>query len=839
MSDTKETGERGSSGRRPLTLKRTVESGTVRQNLSGGRQKGVVVETRKKRTIQPKGVKPTVKKVEKKVIKETAETPPADAAVSSLTDQEREARQKALASAQVRQEEDRIRAEETAARRKEEDERRAREREEEERRRAEEEARLTAEKEVKQREQEANDRREEQERLDAERAAAMEAARGDEEESRSNTLGGRIKKKTPAQKPQQKTKGEPRRRQGKLTIAQALDDSERTRSLASMRRKREREKRQAQGIAPDQVVREVVVPEAISIKDLAERMAIRSVDVIKVLMKQGQMVTVNDVIDADTAQLIAEEYGHTVKRVADSDVEEAIQGPEDSEDQLAPRAPVVTVMGHVDHGKTSLLDAIREADVAEGEAGGITQHIGAYQVSTAAGQKITFLDTPGHAAFTAMRARGAQATDIVVLVVAGDDSVMPQTVEAINHAKAAEVPIIVAINKMDKPDANALKVKQDLLQHELISEEMGGDIQAIEVSAHTKAGLDELEEAIMLQAEILELKANPDRRAQGTVVEAELDKGRGAVATVLVQKGTLKKGDIFVAGQEWGRVRALINDRGETVDEAGPAVPVEVLGLNGVPLAGDDLTVVEHESQAREVAEYRQRKLKDAKVAASSAKRGSLEQMLAQLKETDAKELPILVKGDVQGSVEAIIGALDNLGTDEVRAKAIHTAVGGITESDIILAQASQAPIIAFNVRASTPARDLAAREGVEIRYYSVIYDVVDDIKAAMSGLLEPTLRENFLGNAEILEVFNITKVGRVAGCRVSEGNVRRGAKVRLIRDNVVIHEGTLSTLKRFKDEVKEVVVGQECGMAFENYQDIQAGDVIECFEVEEISRTL
>ena len=554
-------------------------------------------------------------------------------------------------------------------------------------------------------------------------------------------------------------------------------------------------------------------------------------------MAQGNMATINDVLDADTAQLIAEEFGHTVKRVSEADIEVGIEGKDDKDEDLQPRAPVVTVMGHVDHGKTSLLDALRATDVVGGEAGGITQHIGAYQVELGSGDKITFLDTPGHAAFTAMRARGAKATDIVILVVAADDSVMPQTIEAISHAKAAEVPIIVAINKIDRPEANANKVKQELLQHEVIVEEMGGDVQAIEVSATEKTNLDALQEAIILQSEILELKANPDRAADGVIVEAKLDKGRGPVATVLVQRGTLRVGDIVVAGSNWGKVRALINDRGESVKEAGPTVPVEILGLSAPPEAGDGFAVVESEARAREISEYRERKVRESR--AQPGGRGSLEQMLSQIKTKDVKEMPIVIKADVQGSAEAIVGALEKLGTDEVSVRILHAGIGGITESDVVLAEASSAPIIGFNVRANAQARDHARGSGIEIRYYSIIYDLVDDIKAALSGMLDPTLRETFLGNAEILEVFNVSKAGKVAGCRVTEGNVERGAKVRLIRDDVVIHEGTLATLKRFKDEVKEVNSGQECGMAFENYQDMQPGDVIECFRVEEVARTL
>jgi translation initiation factor IF-2 len=630
------------------------------------------------------------------------------------------------------------------------------------------------------------------------------------------------------------------KRRSRLTVVNALteEEGERGRSVAAFRRRTERLKKQAQGfqMPTEKVSREVVIPEAITIQELANRMAERAVDIIKLLMKQGQMHTINDVIDADLAQLIAEEMGHKVKRVSESDVVEGLAGDTDDEGSLQSRPPVVTIMGHVDHGKTSLLDAIRKTNVVSGEAGGITQHIGAYQVQTRTGL-ITFIDTPGHEAFTAMRARGAKATDIVVLVVAADDGVMPQTVEAINHARAADVPIIVAVNKIDKPSANPNKVRTDLLRHEIVVESMGGDTLEVEVSALKGTNLDKLLDTILLQAEVLDLKANPDREAGGLVVEAQLDKGRGPVATVLVQRGTLRLGDIFVAGSAWGRVRALINDKGEQVKEAGPSAPVEVLGLNSAPEAGDQFDVVPNEARAREITDYRDRKRRESRGAASA--RSSLEQMMSQMKEGGIKEFPILVKADVQGSAEAIVQALEKIGNDEIRARVIHYAVGGINESDIGLAQASGAVVLGFNVRASGQARDAAERSGIEIRYYNIIYDLVDDIKAAMSGKLAPELRETFLGNARILEIFNITKVGKVAGCQVTEGSVQRGAKVRLIRDNVVIHEGTLSTLKRFKDEVKEVQVGQECGMAFENYQDMRAGDVIECFRVEKVQRSL
>jgi translation initiation factor IF-2 len=589
----------------------------------------------------------------------------------------------------------------------------------------------------------------------------------------------------------------------------------------------------------EKVVREVQVPDAITVQELANRMAERAAAVVKVLFQNGIMATQNQTIDADTAALIVEEFGHKVVRRSESDVEDVIvQASEEDEGRLQPRAPVVTIMGHVDHGKTSLLDAIRKTNVVSGEAGGITQHIGAYQVTTDRGQVLTFLDTPGHAAFTSMRARGAQVTDIVVLVVAADDSVMPQTVEAISHAKAAGVPMIVAINKIDKPAADARKVRTQLLQHEVVVEEMGGEVLDVEVSAVTGKGLDTLLETIALQAELLDLTANPERNAEGAVIEAKLDVGRGPVATVLVQKGTLRRGDIFVVGEQWGKVRALLNDKGERVDEAGPSVPVEVLGLSGTPEAGDVLNVVDNEAKAREIADYRARLSRDKRAAAGSAT--TLDQLLAKAKaDKDVKELPVLVKSDVQGSAEAIVQALEKLGGDEVRVRVLHSGVGAITETDVTLAEASNAPIIGFNVRANAPARESANQKGVEIRYYSVIYDLVDDVKKAASGLLSPEIREKFIGYATIKEVFKITGVGKVAGCQVTEGVARRSAGVRLLRDNVVIHEGRLKTLKRFKDEVREVQVGQECGMAFENYDDIREGDVIEIFETEKVERTL
>ncbi len=637
--------------------------------------------------------------------------------------------------------------------------------------------------------------------------------------------------------PSRRAGGDANRNRSRLTVTSALNQNERRGpSLAATRRRRDKQRGKPREAQP-KISREVTIPEAITVQELANRMAERSVDVIKLLMQQGQMATINDILDTDTAELIATELGHTVKRVAESDVEEGLFDdltPEDEANQK-PRSPVVTIMGHVDHGKTSLLDALRDANVVSGEAGGITQHIGAYQVEKD-GKSITFLDTPGHEAFTSMRARGAQATDIAVLVVAADDGVMPQTIESIKHARAAEVPIIVAINKIDKDTADPNRVRTELLQHEVFVESMGGDILEVEVSATKHLNLDKLLDAIMLQAELLELKATPDGPARGLVIEAKLDKGRGAVATMLVQRGELKVGDIVVAGSESARVRALINDKGQQVKTAGPSTPVEVLGFTGVPDAGDLFAVVENEARAREVTEYRQRTIRE-KTGASGVT--SLEQMMNQLKTSEISRVPLVIKADVQGSVEAIVSAVEKLGTDEVSAQILMAGAGGITESDIILAKASGAVIIGFNVRANRQARELARSDGIEIRYYNVIYDLVDDVKAVMSGMLTPEIRETFIGNAEILEVFNITKVGKVAGCRVTDGTVERGAGVRLIRDNVVIHEGKLSTLKRFKDEVKEVQSGQECGMAFENYQDMRPGDVIECFRVEQIERSL
>lgn len=840
MSETKDTGEeRPNTGGKTLSLRRTVESSHVRQNFSHGRSKAVLVEKKRKRTVSAPGAekeKPAVVEAAAPVapvpeVEQTAEER-AGVVLRTLTSDEKDARAQALVDAREREAEERQVAEETAEARKEEEALQAEEDRKAAARQAEEDALREAE--GKPIEKAADSAGPIVEDPAAKVVPAQEAEAARQAEVKKNRKG-----RGADTKPSQGKKDPSQRRRGKLTIANALDDTPRQRSISAMRRQREREKKQASGPMepPSKIAREVIIPEVITIQELANRMAERAVDVIKLLMQQGQMMKINDILDVDTAELIVEEMGHISKRVSEADVEEGLMGGDDDDGDLYPRAPVVTIMGHVDHGKTSLLDALRQENVAAGEAGGITQHIGAYQVETKGGGKVTFIDTPGHAAFTEMRARGAKVTDLVVLVVAADDGVMPQTIEAINHARAAEVPMIIAVNKIDKEGADPTKVRNGLLQHEIVPESLGGDVLEVEVSALKGTNLDKLVETIHLQSELLELKANPDRVADGVVIEAKIDKGRGPVATVLVQRGTLKVGDIFIAGTEWGRVRALISDTGENVKTAGPSVPVEVLGLTGAPEAGDPFAVVESDARAREISEYRMRKRREFKAAGNT--RGSLEQMMSQLKEDGRQEVPILVKTDVQGSNEAIVSALNQLGTDEVAARVVHSGVGGITESDVTLASASKAVIVGFNVRANQQAREAADQNGIEIRYYNVIYNLVDDVKAAMSGMLSPEMREEFLGNAEILEVFNISKVGKVAGCRVTEGTVERGARVRLIRDNVVIHEGTLSTLKRFKDEVKEVKSGQECGMAFETYQDMRAADVIECYRVEEIARTL
>ena len=636
---------------------------------------------------------------------------------------------------------------------------------------------------------------------------------------------------------------EPQRRGGKVTLHSVMggmDDDDDDYGFGGGQRRRFKKKQPKPQVVQqpaEKVIKEVVIPEVITVQELANRMAEKGAEVIKKLMALGVMATINQPIDADTAQIVAEEFGHKVKRVADSDVEQGLTGPEDTADDLQPRAPVVTVMGHVDHGKTSLLDALRETNVAAKEAGGITQHIGAYQIEVAGGKKITFIDTPGHEAFSEMRARGAKVTDIVVLVVAANDGIMPQTIEAIRHAQAAEVPIVVAINKIDLPGADPMKVKTALLQHGIAVEDMGGEYLCAEVSAKKRINIDKLVEAILLQAEILDLKANPNRMAQGAVIEAKMEKGRGSVATVLVQNGTLRIGDICIAGKEWGHIRAMFNENGKKVMEAGPATPVEILGLQGTPAAGDDFVIVKDEAQAKEVTSYRIRKERDAKLVKSA--KSAMEQMLDKIKSGEVKHLPVIIKADVQGSIEAIEGTIKKLSNDEVSVQILHSAVGPISDSDVTLAKASNAFIIGFNVRAIPHARDLARQDGVDIRYYSIIYDVVDDIKKALEGMLSPELREKIIGYAEIRNVFNITGVGKVGGCMVTEGFVKRGAKVRLLRDNVVIHDGALAQLKRFKEDVREVKSGYECGMSFENYNDIQVGDYIECYEVEEIAATL
>ncbi|SEL36021.1 bacterial translation initiation factor 2 (bIF-2) [Roseovarius azorensis] len=828
-------------GKKPLGVRGAgSRPGNVKQSFSHGRTKNVVVETKRKRVVVPKpgaGAAGAAGEAGKPMSPGTASKRPA-----GITDAEMERRMKALSAAKARESEEAAQREADEKAREEERLRRREEAEakEREQREAEERARAKAA------EDERSKRVSEQAAIKAAAAAAAEpdAVPAPARQAPAKSAPAPRKREDDDQQSRRSKGrgGEDVRRSGKLTLNQALAGGEggRQKSMAAMKRKQERARQKAMGGVQERekVVRDVQLPEVIVVSELANRMAERVGDVVKALMQNGMMVTQNQSIDADTAELIIEEFGHRVVRVSDSDVEDVIDSVEDKAEDLQPRPPVITIMGHVDHGKTSLLDAIRDAKVVAGEAGGITQHIGAYQVTTDSGALLTFLDTPGHAAFTSMRARGAQVTDIVVLVVAADDAVMPQTIEAINHAKAAKVPMIVAINKIDLPAADPDKVRADLLRHEVIVEAMSGDVQDVEVSAKAGLGLDELLDAIALQAEILELRANPNRAAEGAVIEAQLDVGRGPVATVLVKKGTLRQGDIFVVGEQFGKVRALINDRGERVAEAGPSAPVEVLGLNGTPEAGDVLNVVETEAQAREIAEYRANAAKEKRAAVGAGT--SLEQLLAKAREDEnVKEMPIVVKADVQGSAEAIVQAMEKIGNDEVRVRVLHSGVGAITESDIGLAEASGAPVFGFNVRANAPARNSANQKGVEIRYYSVIYDLVDDVKSAASGLLGAEIREKFIGYAQIKEVFKVTGIGRVAGCLVTEGVARRSAGVRLLRDDVVIHEGTLKTLKRFKDEVTEVQSGQECGMAFESYDDIRPGDVIEIFEREEVTRTL
>ena len=844
--DGQDNGKKKLSLSRPgkLELKKTIEGGQVRQSFSHGRSKVVAVEVRKKRTFAP-GASGAMREVHDEDAEAafeaattsteatTAELAQADARAAALephlTDHERQQRIKALQDARKADEE---RASRAAI-----EEELARQLAAEENRRKAEEAALHPNEppaaEIAAAPATAKQADAAKAAVAPETVPVVEAEDDDSEAARA--ARGKVAPRRPVAPVVRR--GEPRRRAGKLTITDALEDNERVRSLASMRRAREKQKKKEIPGERIKVLREVTIPETITVNELANRMAERSIDVVRALMKLGVIAAPAQAIDADTAELVVAEFGHRFKRVSAADVEIGLRGETDVDGDMEPRWPVVTVMGHVDHGKTSLLDALRQTDVVSGEAGGITQHIGAYQVETAAGGKITFIDTPGHEAFTAMRQRGARVTDIVILVVAADDGIMPQTVEAIAHAKAAGVPIIVAINKIDKPDANPTRVRTQLLEHELVVESMGGDVQDIEVSALKKMHLDKLEEAILLQAEVMDLKANPNRPAEGVVIESRVEQGRGAVATVLVQRGTLRVGDILVAGAESGRVRTLTNDRGETIKSAGPSEPVEVTGLAGAPAAGDEVFIVESEARAREVAAFRQQQ--GQKTRSAIGARGTLEEMFTAIKAGETKELPVVIKADVQGSVEAISQMLLKIPGTEVKVRILHSGVGAVNESDVALAGASGGVIIGFNVRANKQARDESARNKVDIRYYSVIYDVGDDIKNMIVGLMKPEIRETFLGNAEVLQVFTVSKVGKVAGCRVNEGIVRRGAKVRLLRDNVVIHEGKLSTLKHFKDEVREVRQGSECGMSFENYNDIRQGDVIECFDVQEVAATL
>ena len=852
---------------------RTVDAGSVRQSFSHGRSKVVQVEVRKKRAPvtlpAPPAPTPTPNAA---VVPGGPPRPPVTARSSTgraLTATEIAVRQRVLAEQQVenakreaeRREQEKINILSAAEE--------ARRREEEARRAAEEDARRAAEEVQQAKAAEAA-------RLAAEAAAAagtpapapsvkaadarpssaprtpagppggtlsLKPTRPEDEDAPRRRPGALLPGQRKPVVPPPKAAPTDRRRAGRIDVLAAIEgDDDKSRSLASVRRQRERERRQAEleALRNDQVkvVRDVVLPEAISVSELANRMAARVPDVIKSLMRMGVMATAPQILDADTAELVVQEFGHRARRISENDVELGIDGEVDVDTALQPRPPVVTIMGHVDHGKTSLLDALRATDVAAGEAGGITQHIGAYQVTMPdrdgqEGPRITFIDTPGHEAFTAMRSRGASVTDIVVLVVAADDGVMPQTIEAIRHAKAANAPLIVAINKMDKPGANPSRVRQELLSYEVVVEEMGGDTQDVEVSALKRSGLADLEDAILLQAEILGLRANPDRAAEGSVIESRLDRGRGPVATMLVQKGTLNQGDIVVAGAEWGRVRAMLDDKGKQIKLAGPAMPVEILGLSSVPSAGEPFVVVENEARAREISEFRQRKLRDRSSAGATAARGTLEEMLARAVAGELKEVAIVVKADVQGSAEAIQGAVLKLAHEEVKVRVLLSAVGQITESDVQLARASDAVIVAFNVRATSQARELAQRDGVDIRYYSIIYDVSDDIEKMVRGKVAPKARENFLGYAEIRKVFDITKTGKVAGCMVTEGLVKRGCGVRLLREGVVIHNGELSQLKRFKDDVREVARGYECGLSFAGYNDLREGDMVECFEIE------
>ncbi|MEZ5903635.1 MAG: translation initiation factor IF-2 [Geminicoccaceae bacterium] len=888
---------KGSAGGR-LELKKAGEQGTVRQSFSHGRSKAVAVEVKRRRgattpvtTPRPAATAPAESQSNAAPAPRPVPAPtraPAEAlrqqravteargsrsgrgpmVLPTLTEDEKRSRLRALAESKKIEEEARARAAENARRAAEEAARRKADEDAAAQRKAEEEARRKVEEDARKRAEEQAARllaEEEKRRAAAEAQASNEAAAapavldadgelrapeeskrgakaaarqlpiGEDEEGRGK--GGKGDRRNTLRRTERDTRRNDKRLI--LTTDEEAEEIERTRSLAALKRQRERERRQQSASGAEPAVREVVVPEMITVQDLAARMAVRGAEVVKVLMRNGIMVTINQTIDADTAELVLSEFGQAARRVSESDVEIGLEGPEDDTASLQPRAPVVTVMGHVDHGKTSLLDALRQTDVVAGEAGGITQHIGAYQVTVGNGARVTFVDTPGHAAFTAMRARGASITDIVVLVVAADDGVMPQTIEAIRHAKAAKVPIVVAVNKIDKPEANPDRVKQELLSHDVVVEDFGGDVLCVPVSALQKTGLDKLVEQLQLQAELLELKANPDREARGAVVEARLDRGRGVVATVLVQNGTLNQGDIVVAGASWGRVRSMSDDRGETIKSAGPSVPVEIQGLDDVPEAGDQFVVVENEKRARDIADYRIRKRREQQQLKATPARSSLEEMFSQLKSGEIQSLPVVVKSDVHGSLEAIQAGLEKIGNEEASVRVLYGGVGGITESDVTLAQASQAVIIGFNVRANAQARDLAKREGIEIRYYSIIYELLDEMKGLLEGMLAPEAKESILGHAEIREVFNVSKVGKVAGCRVVDGLIRRGGRARLLRDDVVVFDGQLGSLKRFKDDVREVREGFECGMSIEGYNDIRQGDLIEVYEVQEVARTL
>jgi len=847
MSDNRE--DKPTLGRKPLGLKRTVEAGQVQQSFSHGRKNTVVVEVKRRRVIGKPGEAETARAAPPPVEQappppppppaRPAAPPPRPSATDTLLSRQEmqakllreaeEARMAALEDARRREEADKLAASEEEKRRAEEN-RRAEE--EAERQRAAEAAAKAA-----------------QPQADAAPAEAPKAAETEARPASTATATPAprrftpvqpVKRPEPAKPDRNKRGGDDRRQSGKLTVNRALadDDSARARSLAALRRAREKERRlhtPGSSQPREKQVREVTVPEAITVQELANRMAEKGADLVKALFKLGMAVTVNQTIDQDTAELLVEEFGHRIQRVSDSDIEIDTAADVDGAETLKPRPPVVTIMGHVDHGKTSLLDALRGANVQAGEAGGITQHIGAYQVKTKGGEIITFLDTPGHEAFTEMRARGANVTDIVILVVAADDGLMPQTIEAINHTKAAGVPMIVAINKVDKPEANPQRVRERLLEHEVIVEDMGGDTQDVEVSALKQTGLDDLIDKILLQAELLELRANPDRPAEGTVIEAQLDKGRGPVATILVGRGTLKVGDIFVVGEQSGKVRAMVNDKGQSVKEAGPSVPVEVLGLSGVPMAGDQLSVVESEARAREVAAYRQELATRKRTTAAPL---SFEHMFSALNTTQI-EYPIVVKADVQGSVEAIVGALNRASTDEIKVRVLHSGVGAITESDVTLAAASNAPLIGFNVRPNAKARTLAERDKVSLRYYDVIYDLIEEVKNEMAGQLAPERIETIVGRAEVLQVFSAGKKDKAAGLLVLDGVIRKGINARLTRDDVIVSRTTIASLRRFKDDVAEVRAGMECGAVLQDTNDIKAGDTLELFEVEERARVL